>query len=143
MLHNIFHSFHRVTCLCRDALELLKLDECRDLTCPVQWPTCPSPVHLDNWQKLWCHPDQTFANYIHSGLSAGFCIRYSQQAPSLKSATKNHPSAYANASVVLNHIEAELEAGRLVMQALTQLYIYIPAQLAWSLRTTTIQTNRA
>ena len=95
--------------------DLAKLDECRDPACPVQWPTCPSPVRLSNWLEfLRCHPDQTFASYIHSGLLSGFRIGYNRQAPHLKSASKNHPSAPANAMVVRNHIEAELQAGRLV-----------------------------
>ncbi len=95
--------------------DLLELDECNELSCPVQWPVGPSPVHLNSWQEfLHCHPDQTFASYIHAGFSAGFRIGYSRQAPSLKSSSKNHPSATANAIVVRNHIRAELEVGRLV-----------------------------
>ena len=111
-------SFHpgNVRCGCYIYMEdLVKLDECRDPACPVQWPTCPSPVRLSNWLEfLRCHPDQTFASYIHSGLLSGFRIGYNRQAPRLKSAAKNHPSAPANAMVVRNHIEVELQAGRLV-----------------------------
>ena len=102
--------------------DLQNLDKCRD---PVQWPTCPSPVRLNNWTAfLHCHPDQTFVSYIHSGLSSGFRIGYNRQAPSLKTTSRNHPSAFENASVVRSHINAEVQAGRLVgplKQALTPL----------------------
>jgi hypothetical protein len=38
------------------------------LSCPVQWPRCPSPIYLDNWHDLLgSHPDPQFASYIRLG----------------------------------------------------------------------------
>ncbi len=52
--------------------DLLKLDECSELSCPVQWPVGPSPVHLMSYY------------IVILIFSAGFRIGYSRQAPSLK-----------------------------------------------------------
>lgn len=95
--------------------DLLKLEEHRDPSCPVQWPVCPSPIRLANWSEfLQTHPDKQFAAYIHSGLLNGFHIGFDRRGPSLKSARRNHPSASANVGVVTDYIAAEVEAGRLL-----------------------------
>jgi len=97
--------------------DLLEIDRCRDsaTTPPVQWPVCPSPIHLENWEDfLNAHPDQQYAAYIRSGLASGFRIGFNRSAATLKSYPTNHPSAMANARVVSDHIAAELQAGRLV-----------------------------
>lgn len=95
--------------------DLRKLEECTDPACPVQWPTCPSPVHLNHWMEfLYSHPDQEFAAYIHTGLSQGFRIGYNRQISSLRSTSRNHPSALSNPQVVQDHIAAEVEVGRLL-----------------------------
>ena len=55
--------------------DFLELSECVDQRYPVQWPVCPTPVRLCNWEGfLQSHPDQGFASYIRTGLSAGFRI---------------------------------------------------------------------
>jgi len=55
-----------------------------------------------------------FASYIYNGLSSVFHIGRSREGPTLKSYTRNHPSAAANAQIVREYICGELEAGRLV-----------------------------
>ena len=60
------------------------------------------------------HPDHRFASYIYSGFTTGFRIGFDRHATSLRSATRNHPSASENTLVVRDYIRAEAEAGRLV-----------------------------
>ena len=72
----------------------------------------PTPVHPGNWAELLSsHPDQEFALYIQAGLSSGFHIGYNRLNIKLISASRNHPSAAANPSVVADYIWSECEAG--------------------------------
>ena len=94
--------------------DLIKLDMQPGCTTPVSWPTSPTPLHIGNWEKfLSSHPDQEFASRIHAGLTYGFCIGCNRQDTKLVSASRNHPSASANLSVVSDYIRTELEDGRL------------------------------
>ncbi len=63
---------------------------------------------------ILAHPDHQFAAYIHAGLSRGFHIGFNRQGSSLRSTTRNHPSATENPGVVRGYIKAEAEAGRLL-----------------------------
>ena len=53
-----------------------------------------------------------FASYIFRGLTDGFHIGFAYPSP-LCSVHRNHPSSRANPSVVMNHLQAELQLGRL------------------------------
>ena len=87
---------------------------CRSAWYPVQWPVCPTPVRLCNWEEfLQSHPDQGFASYIRTGLSAGFRIGFNRGGPGWLPSANNHPSARANAQVIREYI-AEVRLGRLV-----------------------------
>lgn len=95
--------------------DLLKFEQCTDDSGPIQWPRCPTPICAANWLvPLLAHPDHKFAAYIHSGLLHGFRIGVDRQGPTLRNASKNHPSALANRTAVREYIRAEVEAGRLV-----------------------------
>lgn len=95
--------------------DLLDLSDCTDENCPVQWPVCPSPIHLCNWEEfLQSHPDQEFASYIRTGIAGGFRIGFSRQGPSWRPSSNNHPSAMANAQVIREYIAEEVKLGRLV-----------------------------
>jgi hypothetical protein len=95
--------------------DLNQLELCTAPDGPVRWPTCPSPIRLDNWVEfLRSHPDHFFASYIFNGLLSEFHIGHERQNSTLRSAPRNHPSAAANATVISGYIRGELEAGRLV-----------------------------
>ena len=95
--------------------DLLELSECVDQRYPVQWPVCPTPVHLCNWEGfLQSHPDQGFASYIRTGLSAGFRIGFDRGGPGWLPSASNHPSARANVQVIREYIAEEVQLGRLV-----------------------------
>ena len=59
------------------------------------------------------HPDQTFAAYMHDGLTMGFRIGYAGHGATPHSGGRNHPSSLANEEVLLKRIAAEVTAGRL------------------------------
>ena len=95
--------------------DLLELSECVDQSYPVQWPVCPTPVRLCNWEGfLQSHPNQGFASYIRTGLSAGFCIGFDHGGPGWLPSANNHPSAWANAQVIREYIAEEVQLGRLM-----------------------------
>ena len=80
-----------------------------------QWPVYPSPFCLQSWGYAFdSHPDKQYVRYIHAGLSVGFRIGFNKESTSLKSSTRNHPSAAANKSLVSEYIKSEVELGRLV-----------------------------
>ena len=95
--------------------DLRELDRQSMHSAPISWPTCPTPLRLENWVEfLSSHPDQEFASCIHMGLSLGFRIGCSRRKSELLSASRNHPSASANPIVVSDYIQTEREEGRLV-----------------------------
>ena len=105
--------------------DLQRLEEFTGSDATIRWPTCPSPIRVENWMEFFhSHPDNDFVSYIHTGLLSGFHIGFNREGPSLRSSSRNHPSALANESVVRDYIRTELEAGRFVgpvAEALTPL----------------------
>ena len=83
---------------------------------PIQhWPRYRSPIRLDELAPFLArHPDQTFATFIHGGLSAGFRIGFTNDRANLTALGRNHPSALANEAVIDDRIRAELAEGRLL-----------------------------
>ena len=95
--------------------ELLCLTSSSSPSPPQNWPRYQSPIKLEELAPfLHCHPDQAFAAYIHTGLSTGFRVGYSQNRSQLRSSGRNHPSSLANEAVIDDRIASELAAGRLL-----------------------------
>ncbi len=69
-------------------------------------PFTDLPQQLDTLSRL-----TSFAAYIHEGLLSH---EYNRQISTLRSTSRNHPSAMTNSSVAGDYIRAEKEAGRLV-----------------------------
>ena len=102
--------------------DLLKLSATSTSSPSQDWPTYKSPIKLDELGPfLTCHPDQTFASYILSGLANGFRVGFSRDRAHLKSRGKNHPSSLAHSAVVDARIASELAAGRLLGPVTPQL----------------------
>ena len=88
--------------------DLLELERQLPTTHPVTWPP---PVLM---QSLKLQPDPQFAAFIYRGLTQGFRIGFNRSSVHLHCASKNHPSALVNPTVVWNHISKEVQLGHLV-----------------------------
>ena len=60
------------------------------------------------------HPDQNFARFVLQGLSFRFHINFSSTTWNLRPMSSNHPSSTANRQIVLDYIESERAAGRVL-----------------------------
>ena len=95
--------------------DLLELERQLPTTHPVTWPPLQSPLVLDVlMQSLKLHPDPRFAAFIYRGLTQGFHIGFNRSSVHLHCASKNHPSALVNPTVVWNHISKEVQLGCLL-----------------------------
>ena len=108
--------------------DLLYLESCTAGTTPYSWPRGPSPLSVEAFARyLRSYPDKQFVSYILQGLSSGFRIGFSHSSHRLRTRGRNHPSSLANATVVSDQIQLELQAGRLVgplsQAAVTQVHV--------------------
>ena len=89
---------------CRPAVEMA----------PPAWNTVTTPLQLPTWKlALRSHPDQAFAQYIIKGITEGFRIGYSRQAP-LKSAQQNMYSAREHPEIIQDYLHKECARGRML-----------------------------
>ena len=85
---------------------------------PAQWPSReeyvpPTPLQPDKLRHLLCyHPQQHRVNYILKGLTDGFSLEYT--GPISFWAPKNLPSAAQFSDLVLQHLNKEIAAGRML-----------------------------
>lgn len=94
--------------------DLLQLSSAASDTPPLGCPTYHTPIRLTELSPyLDCHPDQTLATFIRTGLTVGFRIGFSQDTTNLRSSSTNHPSALQNWSATQDRITAEISSGRL------------------------------
>ena len=85
---------------------------------PAQWPSTeeyipPTPLQPDKlWHLLRHHPQQHRVNYVLKGLTDGFSLEYT--GPISFWAPKNLPSAAQFPDLVLQHLNKEIAAGRML-----------------------------
>ena len=73
-----------------------------------------TPLVYAEWEALLRRlPDQTYADFILSGLRHGFRIGFNRASP-LRSAKRNMQSAYDHPEVVTHYLEEEVKAGRVL-----------------------------
>ena len=73
-----------------------------------------TPLHLSTWEELLQgHPDKALAGYILRGIRDGFRIGFDPSRCALKSRPGNMPSADEHPEIVSEHLEGELQHGRL------------------------------
>ena len=93
--------------------DLLELESHRPASSPHWCSRGPSPLRLDYLQGYrHRHPDTQFASYVFRGLANGFRIGFAYPS-SLRSVHRNHPSSRVNPGVIMNHLQDELQLGRL------------------------------
>ena len=93
---------------------------------PLQVLRGPSPLILDCLPRyLSQHLDQSFASYIFCGLRDGFHIGFVYGSSPLSPTLPNHPSTEEHPVSVTNHIQEELQLGRLVGQIPPSLCVHV------------------
>ena len=76
-------------------------------------PSKVSPIDAQKlWRELCFYPDQAKVDYVITGLTSGFRLRFDPSAVSLQSAVQNMPSASLQPSVIDQYLLSELEKGR-------------------------------
>ena len=94
--------------------DLLGIDSCR----PVRRPVLPSeikivrtctPLKVQEWGEMLAgHPDETFAQYVLSGLLGGFRIGFNYRHHVCTSSNTNMCSALSNPAVVADYFLEEV-----------------------------------
>ena len=81
-----------------------------------------SPLNIQAWRGyLRLHPDQSFANYILTGIEHGFHTGADRSKVSMSSAQQNLKSCQEHRDLVMQQLREEIQAGRLLGPVLQQL----------------------
>lgn len=98
--------------------DLLMLDSHRPPKTPVLPDSCKmvtTPLRAEHWEEeLAIHPDTQFTQYVVDGIKKGFRIGYQHGSARCAPATGNMASASQHPGPVVDYLEKELAANRVV-----------------------------